>query len=95
MKKLYTTGLIGNSHADLCMIVANISKHAVEEIPVEKDSELEKEITKKLPSGFTLTYPTLELADGTILTQTTAIVEYLVETGAAPHLLGTDDYHRS
>ena len=50
------------------MIVANLSKHAIEEVAVEKDSDLEKEITKKLPAGFTLTYPVLELADGTLLT---------------------------
>ena len=77
------------------MIVADISKLPIEEVPVDKDSELEKDLTKRMPTGFSLTYPVLELADGTLLTQTTAIVEYLAETGSAPHLLGSSAFERS
>ena len=77
------------------MIVADLSKSQLEEIVVEKDSELEKELTSQLPVGFTLTYPALQLEDGTIITQTTAIVEYLAETGTSPNLLGTNNFEKS
>ena len=77
------------------MIVADLSKASLEEVVVEQNSELEKELTKKIPAGFTLTYPILELEDGTMLTQTTAIVEFLAETGAVPTLLGSNDIERS
>ena len=50
------------------MIVADLSKSTLEEIVVEKDSEMEKTLIKQLPAGFTLTYPALELEDGTIIT---------------------------
>ena len=77
------------------MIVADLSKSHLEEVVVESNSEQEKELTKRLPLGFTLTYPLLELDDGTLITQTTAIVEYLAETGANPGLLGSTDFERS
>ena len=77
------------------MIVADLSKSPLTEVVVAKDSDLEKELTKKIPAGFTLTYPLLQLQDGTVLTQTTAIVEYLAETGEAAHLLGKTDFERS
>ena len=77
------------------MIIADVSKASLEEIVVELNSDLEKELTKKIPAGFTLTYPILELEDGTMISQTTAIAEYLSETGAAPSLLGSSEVERS
>ena len=46
MQKLYTTGRIGNSHSDLCMIVADLSESTLEEIVIEKDSDAEKQLAK-------------------------------------------------
>ena len=66
LQKLYTTGRLGNSHSDLCMIVADIAKIPIQEVYVDKDKDAE--MAKKMPAGFTLTYPFLELEDGTILT---------------------------
>ena len=77
------------------MIIADVSNASLEKIVVELNSDLEKELTKKIPAGFTLTYPILELEDGTMISQTTAIAEYLSETGAAPSLLGSSEVERS
>ena len=93
LQKLYTTSKICNGNADLCMIVAKASNITLEEIVVENDSEKAKELKGKCATGFSL--PFLELEDGTILTQTTAICEYLAETGSTPTLLGTNSFERA
>ena len=93
LQKLYTTSKICNGHADLCMIIAKASKVNLEEIVVQKDSEKEKELKAKCVTGFSL--PMLELEDGTTLTQTTAICEYLAETGSVASLLGTNEFERA
>ena len=75
------------------MIIAKASKVNLEEIVVQKDSEKEKELKGKCVTGFSL--PMLELENGTTLTQTTAICEYLAETGSVASLLGTNEFERA
>jgi len=66
------------------MIVADLTKATLEEVVVEKDSALDKELAAKVGPGFSLTYPALEIeSEGVLLTQAPAIVEYLVELGSA------------
>ena len=75
------------------MVVAKAAKVTLQEIVVEADSELEKQLKAKAVTGYSL--PMLELADGTTLTQTTAICEYLAESGSTPSLLGTNGFERA
>ena len=48
------------------MVVAKAAKVTLQEIVVEADSELEKQLKGKAVTGYSL--PTLELDDGTTLT---------------------------
>ena len=75
------------------MIVAQASNIKLEETVVAKDSEKEKELKGKCATGYSL--PLLELQDGTLLTQTSAICEFLAETGSTSTLLGTNEFERA
>ena len=56
------------------MIAAAMAKTKVTEQVVDKDSDVEKQLTNRLAdSGFVLSYPVLETADGVLLTQVSAI----------------------
>ena len=73
------------------MIIAQAAKIQLEEIVVEKGSDLEKDLQKKASNErFSLPIlPMLETDDGDILTQTSAIVQFLAASGA-PQLLGNN-----
>ena len=75
------------------MVVAKAAKVDLKETVVEADSELEKQLKGKAVTMYSL--PMLELDDGTTLTQTTAICEYIAETGSTPSLLGTNEFERA
>lgn len=89
VQKLYSASRLGSSGSDLCMIVASLSKVKLTEVIVEKDSDAEKELGTKLANwGLTLSYPVLETAEGVLLTQSSAIAQYIAASGKATHLLG-------
>lgn len=92
IQKLYTTGL-GNSHADLCMIIADLSGVKVEEIYTTL-SEFRQ--SNKLAGAMT-TLPALEVQiDGQdqLLTSSITIAQYLGSIGSQPELNGKTPFER-
>ena len=63
------TKKVNDASADLCMIVAKLSSISLDEEVVAKDSDTEKDLSKKLASsGLQLTYPILETDEGDLIT---------------------------
>ena len=96
IQKLYVTKKVNDASADLCMIVAKMSKIQVAEEEVAKGSEVEKDLQKRVAGdGLTLTYPVLETADGDLITQSLAICQFLAAMGSSPSLIGTTAWEES
>ena len=64
-------------YADLVMIVAAMCGTKLEEVVVEKGSELEKALLKKTVQG---TYPMLEIDANTIIFDSVAIASYIARS---------------
>ena len=63
------TKKVNDASADLCVIVAKISKIQLDEQVVPKDSDLDKDLSSRLAAqGLLLTYPILETPDGDLIT---------------------------
>ncbi|CDW74721.1 elongation factor 1-gamma 3 [Stylonychia lemnae] len=82
--KLYTTERYGNTHADLCFIMAYLSGTQVEEVNVTLEEFKTLPVAQKV---LTPQLPALELDDGTTLTSSLAIAKFLAS--AKPDLLGS------
>lgn len=92
IQKLYTTGL-GNSHADLCLIIADLSGNKLEEV-VTTLPEFRQ--SNKLAGALT-TLPALEVTiDGQdhLLTSSITIAQYLASMGSQPELNGKTAFER-
>ena len=89
MQKLYTTAAYGNMYADLVMIVAAMCGTSLEEVVVEKGSDLEKALMKRTVQG---TYPMLEIDANTIIFDSVAIASYIARSTGNDSLMGSDDF---
>jgi glutaredoxin 2 len=74
--KLFTPSRIGNKHADLCMITADLCNIKLEEIVVGKDQE--SSLLNYAGPGSTL--PILEVQKGVLITSSMAICRFMVES---------------
>ena len=91
---MYTTGL-GNSHADLCLIIADLSGIQLEEVVTTLQ---EFRATNEQAKAIQATLPALEVTiDGQnqLLTSSVTIAQYLASIGNAPELLGKTPFERA
>ena len=72
------------------MIVAKMSKIDVQELVVSKGSQEEKDLQSRLAQdGFSLTFPVLETQEGDLISQSTAICQFIATVGSSPDLNGS------
>ena len=76
-------------YADFIMIVANMCNAKIQEIVVEKDSELDKKLLAAPNLG---TYPILEIDANTHISDSAAIATYICQSTGNNHLLGKDGF---
>ena len=79
-------------YADLVMIVAAMCGTKIEEVVVEKGSDLEKNLLKRTLQG---TYPMLEIDANTIIFDSVAIASYIARSTGNDSLIGADDFEQS
>ena len=79
-------------YADLVMIVAAMCGTKIEEVVVEKGSDLEKNLLKRTVQG---TYPMLEIDANTIIFDSVAIASYIARSTGNDSLIGADDFEQS
>ena len=82
-------GGFGNASTDLVMIVARASGIALQEIDAAKSGEEAGLIQRMQAEGLPLTYPVLETDEGDLITESTAICQFLAAVGSAQHLCGS------
>ena len=78
--------------ADFIMIVANLCGVKVEEVVVKKGSDEEKKIEK---ASAHATFPVLEVDASNFLSDSAAIVNYIVRKSGKTNLLGADDFEQA
>ena len=79
-------------YADLVMIVAGLCGTKLEEIVVEKSSELEKKLINQTNQS---SYPVLEIDSNTFLFDSFAIAAYIARSSGNDQLLGGNDFEQS
>jgi glutathione S-transferase len=79
-------------YSDFIMIVADLAGVQLQEVIVQKGSDLEKQIEKKNPIG---TFPVLEIDDNTFLSDSAAIANFIVRKSGKTSLLGADEFEEA
>ena len=75
------------------MIIAQVSDIKITEAVVERESEMDYQMQRwSAGAGIQPSMPALQTEDEDLLMQTTAIVQYIVAAGKAPHLNGTNEF---
>ena len=92
LQKLYTTSKVGNAAADFIMIVANVLGLKIEEVVAPAGSAEHKLALSKNAFG---TFPVLVVDDNTSVSDSNAIVSYLVRSSGKTGLLGSNAFEEA